>query len=69
MEEELLRLEEEFTQAIVQNDPEAIGRFVADDRVIIGPDGRIIDKERFLGVIKSGALTRVRRYSSPCLWR
>ena len=31
--------------------------FVADDWVIIGPDGRIIEKERFLGVIKSGALT------------
>ncbi|HEY4271268.1 MAG TPA: nuclear transport factor 2 family protein [Candidatus Udaeobacter sp.] len=57
MEEDLLKLEEEFTRAIVQNDPEAIGRFVADDWIIIGPDGRIIDKERFLGVIKSGALT------------
>ena len=57
MEEDLLKLEEEFTRAIVQNDPEAIGRFVADDWVIIGPDGKIIDKERFLGVIKSGALT------------
>ncbi len=57
MEQDLLKLEEEFTRAIVQNDPEAIGRFVADDWVIIGPDGRIIDKERFLGVIKSGALT------------
>ena len=57
MEQDLLKLEEEFTRAIMQNDPEAIGRFVADDWVIIGPDGRIIDKERFLGVIKSGALT------------
>jgi hypothetical protein len=31
MEDELLRLEEEFTQAIVENDPEAVERFVAED--------------------------------------
>jgi len=56
-EEELLKLEREFTEAIVANDPEAIERFVADDWIIINSDGGIIDKERFLGVIKSGALT------------
>ena len=57
MEGELLNLEKEFAEAIVKNDPEAIGRLVADDWVIIDADGGIIDKERFLGVIKSGALT------------
>ena len=57
MEEELLKLEKEFTAAIVGNDPEAIGRFVTDDWIIINADGEIIDKERFLGVIKSGTLT------------
>jgi ketosteroid isomerase-like protein len=57
MEEELLKLEKEFTQAIVKNDPEAIGRFVTDDWIIINADGGIINKERFLEVIKSGALT------------
>src|ERR1700751_2612483 len=56
-EEELLKLEKAFTEAIVTNDPEAIERFVADDWIIINADGGIIDKERFLGVIKSGALT------------
>jgi ketosteroid isomerase-like protein len=56
-EEQLLRLEKEFTQAIVKNDPEGIERFVADDWIIINADGGIIDKERFLGVVKSGALT------------
>jgi len=30
-EEELLKVEKEFADAIVKNDPEAIGRFVADD--------------------------------------
>ena len=57
MEEDLLKLEKEFAQAIVANDPEAIGRFVTDDWIIINADGGIIDSERFLGVIKSGALT------------
>lgn len=51
-----MKLEKQFTAAIVKNDPEAIGRFVTDDWIIIDADGGIIDKERFLGVIKSGAL-------------
>jgi len=57
MNEELLRLEREFAKAIVQNDASAIASFVADDWIIIDPDGSVIDKARFLGVIKSGALT------------
>jgi ketosteroid isomerase-like protein len=56
-EEELLELEKEFAEAIVKNDPEAIGRFVADDWIIIDPDGGIVDRMRFFEVIKSGALT------------
>jgi ketosteroid isomerase-like protein len=55
--EELLNLEKEFAQATIKNDAEAIGRFLADDWVIIDADGGIIDRSRFLGVIKSGALT------------
>ena len=57
MQEELLTFEREFTQAVVRNDPEAIGRFVADDWVIVDADGRIIERSRFLSVIESGALT------------
>jgi ketosteroid isomerase-like protein len=57
VEEELLKLEKEFAQAIVKNDAEGIGRFLADDWIIIDADGGIIDKSRFLGVVKSGALT------------
>jgi ketosteroid isomerase-like protein len=56
-EEELLKLEREFAEAIVRNDPEAIGRLVADDWIIIDPDGGIVDRTRFFEVIKSGALT------------
>jgi ketosteroid isomerase-like protein len=57
MEEELLKLEKEFAEAIVKNDPEAIAPFVADDWVIIDPNGEIVDRTRFFEVIKSGALT------------
>ncbi|OLD02308.1 hypothetical protein AUG19_07390 [archaeon 13_1_20CM_2_54_9] len=41
---------------MIQNDADAIGRFLSDDWIIIGPDGGVIDKSRSLGVIKSGAL-------------
>jgi hypothetical protein len=57
MQEEVLRLEKEFSQAIVKNDAGAVGQFLADDWIIIDPDGGIIDKALFLGVIESGALT------------
>ena len=57
MGEEIRKLAEEFGKAMIQNDAEAIGRFLADDWIIIDPDGGIIDRARFLGVIKSGALT------------
>lgn len=56
-EEEVLRLEKEFSQAIVKNDAVAVGRLLADDWIIIDPDGGIIDRARFLGVMESGALT------------
>ena len=56
-EEELLKLENEFAEAIVKNDLEGIGRLVTDDWIIIGPDGEIVDRARFFEVIKSGALT------------
>jgi len=57
MEDELLRIEEAFAEAIVRNDLESIGRLVADDWVVIDPNGEIVDRARFFEVIKSGALT------------
>ena len=57
VQEELLRLEEALEQAIVRNDAQAIGHFLADDLVIIDADGGIVTKARFLDVIKSGALS------------
>jgi ketosteroid isomerase-like protein len=55
--EELLTFEQEFTQAVAANDAAAIGRFVADDWVIVDADGRVIDRSRFISVIESGTLT------------
>jgi ketosteroid isomerase-like protein len=56
-EEELLKLEKEFVEAIVKNDLEGIVRLVTDDWIIIDPNGEIVDRARFFEVIKSGALT------------
>ena len=76
MQEELLRLEKEFARAVTNNDAGALDRFLADDWIIVDPDGSIIDKARFLGVIRSGALShelmestdlRVRRYENTAV--
>ena len=55
--EQLLQLEKDFQRAIVENDPDAIECFVANDWIIVDPDGRIVEKDKFLAVVKSGALT------------
>ena len=57
MEEEVLKLEEAFSEAIVGNDVEAIGRLVADDWIKVDPNGEILERARFFEVIQSGALT------------
>ena len=56
MQEELLKLEDDFARAVTNNDADAVDVFLSDDWIIVDPDGSIIDKARFLGVIKSGAL-------------
>jgi ketosteroid isomerase-like protein len=54
---ELLKWEKDFANAVVSNNGDAIGKFLADDWMIVGPDGNFIDKARFVDVIKSGMLT------------
>ena len=56
-EDELLKVEKEFAETIVKNDLEGLGRVVADDWIIIDPNGEIVDRARFFEVIKSGSLT------------
>ncbi len=45
-----------WDQALASNDAEAIGRFMADDWVIVSERG-VTSKERFLAVVASGDLT------------
>ena len=54
---QLLQLEKDFQDAIVANNAKAIERFVTDDWIIVNADGRIVEKDRFLAVVKSGTLT------------
>ena len=57
MHQELLKLENDFARAVSNNDANAVDGFLSDDWVIVDPDGGIIDKARFLAVIKSSALS------------
>ena len=42
---------------MVANDVAAIGRFMADDWMIVGSDGSTSDRTTFLALIESGALS------------
>jgi ketosteroid isomerase-like protein len=56
-EAELTRVTSQWDRAMVENDADAIGRFMADDWTIIGTDGRVGDKATFLQLVRSGSLT------------
>ena len=56
-EEQLIALATEWDRAMVLNDADAIGRYMADDWTIVGPDGSMSNKATFLGLVKSGALS------------
>jgi len=57
VEEQLIGVAIEWDRAMVENNAEAIGRYMADDWTIIGSDGSIGDKATFLGLVKSGTLS------------
>jgi hypothetical protein len=48
MEEELLELEKKFADAIVKNDPEAVGRIVTDDWISSMPMEELLIESDFL---------------------
>jgi ketosteroid isomerase-like protein len=54
---ELLRTIEAWDRAMVANDPDAIGQYMADDWTIVGPDGSVGGKPRFLELVRSSELT------------
>lgn len=57
VEEELIGVAHAWDEAMVGNDPQAIGSYMADDWTIIGPDGSVGDKATFLELVRSGKLT------------
>ncbi len=54
--DELVTLTDDWGQAIVSNDAEAIGQFMSDDWVIVGETG-VTERSDFLGLVGSGDLT------------
>ena len=54
---ELIALATEWDRAMVKNDVDAIGRYMADDWTIIGSDGSVGDKATFLTLVRSGVLS------------
>ena len=57
MEQEILSLEKQLEEAIVANDADAIDGLLAEDWVVVGPDGSVNDKSRFLMAIRFGILS------------
>jgi ketosteroid isomerase-like protein len=57
VEDDIIRASHEWDRTIVSNDADEIGSYMADEWTIIGPDGSIADKARFLELVRSGELT------------
>ena len=55
--EEVIATAHEWDRAMVQNDAEAIGRYLDEDWTIIGSDGSVGDKASFLALIEAGTLS------------
>lgn len=56
-EQELIDVAHEWDRAMIANDAEEIGRFMAEDWTIVGSDGRVGDRKTFLDLVRSGELT------------
>ncbi|HSJ64307.1 MAG TPA: nuclear transport factor 2 family protein [Gemmatimonadaceae bacterium] len=55
--EELVEVAHAWDRAMIANDADAIGEFIAEDWIIIGPDGRSSGKASFLSLVRSGGLS------------
>jgi ketosteroid isomerase-like protein len=53
---EILAISEGWSRAIVANDADAIGKFMADDWIMVSERG-VSTKEHFLSFVRSGQLT------------
>lgn len=56
-EQELRDVADAWDRAMIGNDADEIGRYMADDWTIVGPDGSVGGKEAFLALVRSGDLT------------
>ena len=67
--DEMLALAAGWDRAMIENDADAIGRYMADDWTIVGSDGSIGDKATFLALVKTGVLTHDAMTSEDMLVR
>ena len=54
--QELIAIAHEWDRAMVSNDAALIGRYMTDDWIIVGSDGRSGDRASFLALIATGVL-------------
>jgi ketosteroid isomerase-like protein len=57
VEQELIDVAREWDRAMITNDANSIGQYMADEWTITGPDGSTTDKTKFLELIRSGVLS------------
>jgi ketosteroid isomerase-like protein len=57
VEPEILAVVHAWDRAMVGNDADEIGSYMAEEWTIIGPDSSVGDKARFLELVRSGELT------------
>ena len=55
--DELRETARAWDRAMIANDVDSIGRFMAADWIIVGTDGHITDRDTFLEQIRSGELS------------
>jgi ketosteroid isomerase-like protein len=53
---ELIAFMDAWDRAMVANDPQSIGMYMAPDWMIVGSDGGVTDKAGFLELVRSGDL-------------
>jgi len=55
--EEIRALEKTWAQTFIKNDAAAIGWHMTEDWTIVTPEGNVLDRTTFLGLVESGDLT------------
>jgi ketosteroid isomerase-like protein len=56
-EDEVRKVNEDWDRAMIGNDADEIGRYMADDWVIVGTDGSVSTKQSFLALVRSRVLS------------